>query len=250
MKPYVFVTRDYGATWTSIVADLPPHGNVNTVRQDPKNPTLLYVGTEFGFFISGDEGKSWVRFMPNLPVVRIDDVLVHPRDGDLILSTHGRSVWIMDDITVLQEMRMETLSEPVHLFQPREAVAWANDVRMSRSVTGDKNWLGENAPPGTAIHYYLAGAASGDVTLTISDVTTGQAFRTLKGTGTAGLNRVQWDLRGEQPPPRPAGAGGGGGGAGQAPTAAPGTYRVTLSVNGQTHTTMVKVLMDHWLGER
>ncbi|HSW30213.1 MAG TPA: hypothetical protein VLH75_12080 [Longimicrobiales bacterium] len=253
LAPYVYVTRDYGTTWTSIVADLPPVGNVNTVRQDPKNPTLLYVGTEFGFFISGDEGKSWVRFMNGLPVVRIDDVLVHPRDGDLILSTHGRSIYIMDDVTALQQMRMETLPEPVHLFQPREAVAWANDVRMGRSVTGDKNWLGENAPPGTAIHYYLAGAASGDVMLTISDVTTGQTFRTLKGTGTAGLNRVQWDLRGEQPPPRPAGAGGGGGGgggAGQAPTAAPGTYKVTLSVNGQTHTTTVKVLMDHWLGER
>ena len=147
---------------------------------------------------------------------------------------------------------METLPEAVHLFQPREAVAWANDVRMGRSVTGDKTWLGENAPPGTAIHYYLAGAASGDVTLTIADVATGQTFRTLKGTGTAGLNRVQWDLRGEQPPPRPQGAGGGGGGGGQnqAPTAAPGTYKVTLSVNGQMHTATVKVLMDHWMGER
>ncbi len=249
MKPYVFVTRDYGATWASIVSDLPPHGNVNTVRQDPKNPTLLYVGTEFGFFISGDEGKSWVRFMPNLPVVRIDDVLVHPRDGDLILATHGRSVWIMDDITPLQQMRMETLPEAVHLFQPREAVAWAGDIQKGRSVTGDKNWTGENAPPGTAIHYYLASAAQGDVTVTISDLATGEALRTLEGTGTAGLNRVQWDLRGEQPP-RPAGATGGGGGGGQAPTAAPGTYKVTLSVNGQTHTTTVKVLMDHWLGER
>jgi photosystem II stability/assembly factor-like uncharacterized protein len=251
LKPYVYVTRDFGATWTSIVSDLPAYGNVNTVRQDPKNPTLLYVGTEFGFFISGDEGKSWVRFMNNLPVVRIDDVLVHPRDGDLILSTHGRSVWIMDDITALQAMRTETLPESVHLFQPREAVAWANDVQKGRSVTGDKNWLGENAPPGTAIHYYLAGAATGDVTLTISDVVTGQTFRTLKGTGTAGLNRVQWDLKGEQPPPRAGGGGGGGGGGqNQAPTAAPGTYRVTLSVNGQSFTTTVRVLMDHWLGER
>ncbi len=251
LKPYVFVTRDYGATWASIVADLPPFGNVNTVRQDPKNPTLLYVGTEFGFFVSGDEGKSWVRFMNNLPVVRVDDVLVHPRDGDLILSTHGRSIYVMDDVTPLQQMRTETLAEPVHLFQPREAVAWAGDIQKGRSVTGDKNWTGENAPPGTAIHYYLAGAAQGDVTVTISDLATGQAFRTLKGTGSAGLNRVQWDLRGEQPA-RPAGGAGGGGGGGQnqAPTAAPGAYKVTLTVNGQSFTKTVEVLADHWLGQR
>lgn len=249
LSPYVFVTRDYGATWTSIASDLPAFGNVNTVRQDPKNPTLLYVGTEFGFFISGDEGASWVRFMNNLPVVRIDDVLVHPRDGDLVLATHGRSVWIMDDITPLQEMRTEMLSEPVHLFTSRETVAWANDVQKGRYVAGDKNWTGENAPPGTAIHYYLAGAASGPVRITISDPITGEAFRTLEGTGARGLNRVQWDLRGERPE-QTAGGGGGGGGGNQAPVAAPGTYRVTLSVNGQEHHTTVRVLMDHWLGQR
>lgn len=248
LAPYVFVTRDYGATWTSIASDLPVVGNVNTVRQDPKNPTLLYVGTEFAFFVSGDDGASWVRFMNGLPVVRIDDVLVHPRDGDLVLSTHGRSVWIMDDITPLQEMRMETLSEPVRLFAPREAVAWANDVQKGRYVAGDKNWTGENAPPGTAIHYYLAGAASGPVRITISDLVTGEPFRTLEGTGEGGVNRVQWDLRGERP--EQVAGGGGGGGGNQAPVAAPGTYRVTLSLSQQEYHTTVQVLSDHWLGQR
>lgn len=250
LKPYVFVTRDYGATWTSIATDLPAFGNVNTVRQDPKNPTLLYVGTEFGFFVSGDEGKSWVRFMNNLPVVRVDDVLVHPRDGDLILSTHGRSIYVMDDVTPLQQMRTETLAEPVHLFQPREAVAWAGDIQKGRSVTGDKNWQGENAPPGTAVHYYLANEATGAVTVTIVNAATGETFRTLRGTGHAGLNRVQWDLRGEQPQRPAGGGGGGGGGQNQAPTAAPGAYKVTLTVNGQSFTKTVEVLADHWLGQR
>ena len=251
LKPYVFVTRDYGATWTSISGDLPAQGNVNTVRQDPKNPTVLYVGTEFGFFISGDEGKSWVRFMPNLPVVRVDDVLVHPRDGDLVLSTHGRSVWIMDDITALQAMREEMLSEAVHLFEPREAVLWANDVQKGRYVAGHQVWTGESAPEGTAIHYYLGEAVSGKVTLTISDPVSGKAFRTLEGTAERGVNRVQWDLRGEQPP-RQEGRGGGGGGFGgnRAPMAAPGVYRVTLAVNGQSYSTTVRVLTDHWLGQR
>jgi photosystem II stability/assembly factor-like uncharacterized protein len=248
LSPYVFVTRDYGESWVSITGDLPAFGNVNTVRQDPKNPTLLYVGTEFGFFASGDEGASWVRFMPNLPVVRIDDVLVHPRDGDLVLATHGRSVWVMDDITPLQEMRPEMLTEAVHLFQPREAVLWANDVQKGRSVTGDKNWTGENAPEGTAIHYALSAAATGNVTVTISDPVTGEAFRTLEGTGNRGMNRVRWDLRGEEP----TGQGGGGGGfrGNRAPMATPGVYLVTLSMNGQSYETSVTVLRDHWLGER
>jgi len=250
LAPYVFVTRDYGETWASIRGDLPAFGNVNTVRQDPKNPTLLYVGTEFGFFASGDEGASWVRFMPNLPVVRIDDVLVHPRDGDLILATHGRSVWIMDDITPLQAMRPEMLSEGVHLFEPREAVLWANDVQKGRSVTGDKNWTGENAPEGTAIHYALREAATGAVTVTISDPISGEAFRTLEGTANRGMNRVRWDLRGEEPPPEEGAGGGGGFGRNRAPMATPGVYLVTLSVNGQDYTTAVEVLADHWLGQR
>jgi hypothetical protein len=249
LSPYVYLTRDYGATWTSITGDLPAFGNVNTVRQDPKNPTVLYAGTEFGFYISGDEGQSWVRFMPNLPVVRVDDVLVHPRDGDLVLATHGRSVWIMDDITPLQAMRDEMLSEAVHLFQPREAVAWASEVQRGRSVTGDKNWTGENALEGTAIHYYLGEATQGEVTVTISDLVTGEAFRTLEGSRDRGMNRVQWDLRGEEPP-QEQGGGGGGFGRNQAPQATPGMYRVTLSVGGQEYTTTVRVVADHWANQR
>lgn len=246
LTPYIFVTRDYGGSWTRISSDLPPVGNVNTVRQDPRNPTLLYVGTEFGFFVSGDEGKSWVRFMPNLPVVRVDDVLVHPRDGDLVLATHGRSIWIMDDVTPLQEMRPETLEEGVYLFQPRDAVLWAGDVPRQRSVTGDKTWTGESAPDGTAIHYYLAGPTFGAVTITISDPLTGEPFRTLEGTGENGLNRVRWDLLGEEPPQEE----GSGFRRSRAPVADPGVYLVTLSMGGQEYFTSVEVLRDHWLEQR
>jgi len=245
LAPYVFVTRDYGASWTRISSDLPTAGNVNTVRQDPRNPSLLYVGTEFGFFISRDEGKSWARFMPNLPVVRVDDVLVHPRDGDLVLATHGRSVWIMDDITPLQEMKPEAPEEEVYLFQPRDAVLWAGDVPHQRSVTGDKTWTGESAPEGTAIHYYLGAPTSGAVTVTISDPLTGEAFRTLEGTGENGLNRVRWDLLGEEPPQEE----GGGFRRSRAPVADPGVYLVTLSVGGREYFTSLEVLRDHWLGE-
>ncbi len=249
LTPFVFVTRDYGRSWTSLASDLPATGNVHTVRQDPRNPRLLYLGTEFGFFVSRDEGGHWQRFMPGLPTVRVDDVLVHPRDDDLVLATHGRSVWIMDDVTALQELTDSVRSAGTHLFHPRDAVLWNNDITQSRSVTGNKNWEGENAPEGTAIHYYLPQAASGDVSLTVSDPITGEVFRHLDASGRAGLNRVRWDLRGD-PPQRGQGQGGGGFGRNRAPTADPGVYRVTLSANGRELSTTVTVLEDRWMGIR
>ncbi|MDA0310483.1 MAG: hypothetical protein O2992_00005 [Gemmatimonadetes bacterium] len=245
LKPYVYATHDYGATWTSIAANLPEFGNVNTVRQDPRNVDILYAGTEFGFFISGDEGKEWHPFMNGLPVVRIDDVLVHPRDNDLVLATHGRSVYVMDDMTALQDFTTEILAKDVHLFEPREAIQWRSDPTQGRSVTGDKNWTGESAPTGSAVHYYLSDETTRAVSITIADAVSGEVFRTLEGTGLAGLNRVQWNLRSDPPPPT--GRGGGGFGGNQGRPADPGVYRVTLSVGGEKYTTTLRVLEDVWM---
>jgi photosystem II stability/assembly factor-like uncharacterized protein len=263
LTPYVFVTHDYGATWSAITNGLPPVGNVNTVREDPRNANLLYVGTEFGVYVSLDAGANWKRFMSGLPVVRIDDILVHPRENDLVLSTHGRSIWIMDDVTALQQVAGTTSCDPV-LFQPRNAVRWKQDVRQQRSVTGAKLFQGENAPRGTAIGYYLPSAARGDVKITIRELGSDSVFRTIDGTGEAGLNRLQWDLCSD---PRPVqqgqggfgggGCGGGGfGGGGQqgprrvARLADPGSYVVTLEVGGQEYSKGVTVLEDTWLDER
>ena len=247
LRPYVYVTRDYGQSWQSISSNLPEFGNVNTVRQDPRNASILYVGTEFGFFISRDEGQEWTRFMNGLPVVRIDDVLVHPRDNDLVLATHGRSVYVMDDITALQATTAEVLMSDVHLYEPRDAVQWKQDRERRRSVTGDKHWTGESAPRGAAITYYLADEER-DVTVTISDAVTGETFRTLEGTGFAGMNRVQWNLRGERPEQGGRGEGGRGRGGGQGPAADPGVYRVVLTVGGEDYVALVRVLEDIWLG--
>lgn len=252
LRPWVFVTRDYGRSWASIAGNLPAVGNVNTVRQDPRNPRLLYAGTEFGFFVSLDEGAEWRPFMPGLPVVRIDDVLIHPRDNDLVLSTHGRSLWVMDDVTPLQQLTPEVQASEVALLEPREAVAWKEDITKRRSMTGAKRFRGENAPPGTAIAYWLKGAATG-VTLTVTNPVTGAVFRTLPATGEAGLNRVQWNLCSDPRPvtPGPGGFGGGFGGGGacpQARAAPPGVYRVTLTVGGKDYGTTVRVLEDIWMG--
>ncbi|HEY0730223.1 MAG TPA: hypothetical protein VGD38_19215, partial [Pyrinomonadaceae bacterium] len=115
MKPYLFVTRDYGATWTSIVNNLPKWGNVNVIREDPKNKDLLYVGTEFGLYISLNGGAEWKPFMSGMPVMRVDDVLVHPRDNDLIVATHGRGIYILDDITPLQQLSQKVMASEAHL---------------------------------------------------------------------------------------------------------------------------------------
>lgn len=273
VKPYVYVTRDYGSTWASITSNLPPAGNVNTVRQDLRNPNLLYAGTEYGFFVSLDEGKSWKRFMTNLPVVRVDDVTIHPRDNDLVLATHGRSVWIMDDVSALQQLTPATLAKDAVLFEVRNAILWKPDIRLRRAVTGAKNFQGENAPTGTTIGYWLGSAQAGDVKITITDIATGQVFRTIDGTKNQGMNRVQWDLCSDLRPV-PAGQGGGGfgggfggggcggggfgggGGGGQqgpqrvARMATPGSYAVTLTVNGRSYSKPVSLLEDVWMNER
>ena len=241
LRPYVYVTRDYGRTWTSIVNGLPQYGNVNSIRQDPKNRNLLYVATEFGFFVSLDEGRSWKTFMNNMPVMRVDDMLIHPRENDLVVATHARGVYIMDDITPLQQLTPQVLASDAHLFAPREAVLWKNDTRLSRSVTGNKNWEADPAPQGTAISYYFRNAPAGRVTLAVH-APDGSVFRNLPVQRAAGLQRVQWNLRGndverdgrQQP----------------GPLAEPGTYRIVLTVDGRTFAQNVNVIEDVWMEVR
>jgi hypothetical protein len=250
LKPYVFVTHNYGQSFESITNDLPASGNVQVIREDPKNRNLLYVGTEFGLFISLDAGKEWKRFMNNYPTVRTDDILVHPRDNDLIVATHGRSVWIADDISPLQQMTPLVRDSDLALFDLRPAIAYVNDQQHNESVGGQKVFIGENAPRGTAISYYLKSAASADVKISIADAT-GRVVRTLDGTKTAGINRVWWNLA-VPPPPGQAQAGRGGGGRGGfgGAQAEPGVYQVTIETAGKKITKPLEVLQDRWLPER
>ena len=247
MKPYVFVTKNYGQTWASLAANLPA-GNVNVIREDPKNRNLLYLGTEYALYVSLDAGKEWKRFMTGLPTVRIDDILVHPRDNDLIVATHGRSFYIIDDITPLQALTDKVMAADATLFDPRPGVLWLTDTKLARTVGGAKHFQGQNPQPGTAISYYLKAAATGDVKIAISDVT-GRVVRQIDGTKDAGLNRVQWNLRGNPPANAPQGRGGGGGGGGRGgqgggPALEPGTYLVKLSVGGKDYTSKAVVEAD------
>ena len=151
-----------------------------------------------------DGGATWKRFMNGMPVVRIDDILIHPRDNDLIVGTHGRSIYILDDITPLQQLGDKVTAADVHLFDVRPGVALATDTTLSQLVGGAKHFRGENPQAGTAISYYLKAAPQGDVKITVTDYA-GRVVRTLDGTKNAGLNRVSWNLR----PTPPAGGRGG-----------------------------------------
>jgi hypothetical protein len=276
LRPYIYVTRDLGRTWTKVSDGLPQYGNLQVVKEDPKNRNLLYAGTEFGLYISLDAGRTWEKFMTNYPTVRTDDILIHPRDGDLIAATHGRSIWIADDITPLQQLTPDVRAADAHLFDVRPAVAYLNDIRTDISTGGQQLFEGENATRGTAIHFHLK--AAGDAKVTIADLS-GRTLCESNVKGAAGINRVQWTLaaplltagggggrggRGGVP-----GAGGNEGGGGQAtpapnPTAGsctgatggrggggagaqPGSYVAKLSVNGKEYVKPVTVLEDKWM---
>jgi hypothetical protein len=270
LKPYVFVTHDYGKTFQSLSNNLPQFGNVQVVREDPKNKDLLYVGTEFGLYVSLDGGKQWEKFMNNYPTMRTDDILVHPRDGDLIVASHGRSVWIADDITPLQQLTPAVQAQDAALFDIRPATAYLNDQQGGQHTGGQKIFVGENAPRGASINYYLKSAASADVKISIADGS-GRTLCTSNGPTNAGISRVQWNLgapllatggggggggRGGGQPANAScggeggGGGGGGGRGGGAAAVAAGTYTVKLTVGGKDYTKAVQVLEDRWLGER
>ncbi len=214
-KPYLFRTTDYGRTWTNVTSNLPAKGSINALREDYDNPDLLFVGTEFGLFVTVDGGREWKPFSTGLPSVRVDDLLIHPRDRDLIAATHGRSIWIADDISPLEQLGRRGSADVV-LFDPRPAVEWKTDTEAMRRVTG-RNFRGENPQGGTALSFW-AKSDLGNATIDI--LQNGEVIRTIETTAETGMNRVQWDLRPNPPAGRAGGGGGRGGGRGAGAQAA------------------------------
>ncbi|HTK52150.1 MAG TPA: hypothetical protein VL308_09710, partial [Gemmatimonadaceae bacterium] len=214
--PYVFMTTDFGRTWKSIVGDLPKTaGWGHVVREDPRQHDILYFGSELGLWISWDRGAHWVALRGDLPVVPVRDIQIHPRDNDLLVATHGRGLYVLDDITPLQQIRSAAGSD-VTLFDIRNAVRW-NFANKDGNL-GYRAWAGENPPYGALVAYSLKDSAKA-VTITVTDAS-GAVIRTIKKLpNQAGLNRTTWDLRfdppdnggvdrprpGEPPPPSPNG---------------------------------------------
>jgi hypothetical protein len=276
-EPWLLKTSDYGRTWSSIASNLPDGHPIYVVREDVRNPDLLFVGTEFAVFASVDGGRRWDRLMNGMPTVAVHDLVVHPRDGDLIAATHGRSVWILDGITPLQQLTEAVLESEVHLFQNRVATQWKG---ISRGATrGHKLFMGRNpltidqVAPGNSprqletsatVDFYLRSAPRGRINIRISDMSGDRVF-TKELTGEAGINRVAWDMRfdpteeqiqqhrerlaqrrarfgGQLPPGFQAGTV-------QGMLAEPGTYRVVLTVDGRGFEGTVTVREDPALGK-
>ncbi|MEM6379388.1 MAG: hypothetical protein AAF705_14355, partial [Bacteroidota bacterium] len=186
---YLYKTTDAGKTWTSIVGDLPADRVVRTMRQDFKDPKLLYLATEIGFFISKNSGKNWLELKNNMPTVAFNDLVIHPRDNDLVLATHGRGIWILDNLNALQEWEPR---QNVQLF----SIPTAQMINYNRkgAHVGDMIFRGENPRRGAIIDYYLKDAVAKDeVSLSIKTLD-GALVRKLNTDTTQGINRVYWDF--------------------------------------------------------
>jgi photosystem II stability/assembly factor-like uncharacterized protein len=209
-KPWIFRSSDYGRTWSSISGNMPSDEVVHVVREDLKNPNLLFAGTEFAVWASLDGGKRWTRLMSGMPTVATQDLVIHPRDNDLIAGTHGRSLFIVDDITPLQQLTPSVLAAPAHVFDQRPTVLWESVGRGGQR--GHFWFAGENppsvSPTGTLpraglknsaiISYYIKSVPDSEPTLEIASAR-GQV-RVVKLPRTAGVSRHKWDLFFETPP--------------------------------------------------
>ncbi|MEO0571136.1 MAG: hypothetical protein AAF039_05475 [Bacteroidota bacterium] len=240
-KPYAFMTADYGKTWTKISNGLPQDDYVKVVRQDPINPNVLYAGMEHGIFASWDKGQSWTKINNNLPNVSVRDLRIQARDRDLIVGTHGRGAWILDDIRPIQEMG-DTQGKAAHLFPVRRATLWHMFWRIEN--LGDRHYRAKNPDYGANINFFLADGENTTATVEILD-DKGKVIRMLKDTtATAGINRIVWDLGSEAATKMKGDAGGGFFSGQMHPYVSPGTYIARLKVNEAVLETPIEVRPD------
>ena len=191
---YLYQSADFGNSWTSIVGDLPDDRVLRTLREDLRRPGVLYLGAELGLFYSNDDGRHWVALGNNLPTLAVNDLALHPRDNDLILATHGRGVWILDNITALQELSAEVIASSAHLF----SVQPASMIRYSRdgAHTGDMIFRGQNPSAGALVDFYLRDdPGSTDVSFTVHDGSGMQVSEVALSEPKSGVNRAVWNLR-------------------------------------------------------
>lgn len=200
--PYVFASTDYGQSWKPATEGLPEGHVVRCLAEDPRNPDVLYLGSEFGLFVSLERGRRWTRLSSNLPTVPIYDLAVHPRDNDLILATFGRSIWILDDLTPIQQAAQALRSE-AYLFDLRPVVQF-NPADDRFWLLGDRRFWGKNPTFGAAVSYYVKQAPK-ELKVEVLDGS-GRLLRTLDRELPlhAGIQRVHWNLR-YQPLPVPTG---------------------------------------------
>jgi hypothetical protein len=255
-KPYIFRTTDLGKSWSTIVNGIPEGAYVHSVREDPKRKGLLYAGTELGVYFSLDDGAHWQPLQLNLPQSPIHDLVV--KDDDLVVATHGRSFWILDDLTPLRQLNPQSTSADMLLYQPQTA------VRLHYPEEIDKRQpAGDNPPAGAIIDYYFKTTPKDEVTLDILDAG-GKLVRHLSSKekkeneqppewpdrveapktipANEGMNRFAWDLRYNEPTKIPGAFYTSNGPRG--PLALPGDYQVKLTANGKSQTATLHLVID------
>lgn len=186
-RSFLYKTEDYGETWASIAGNL-PNEPVNVIREDRKNPNLLFVGTEFAVYVSLDGGKSWTGMKANMPTQPVHDLVIHPRENDLVVATHGRGVFITD-ISPLQELTPEVLSKDVHLFEIESKIRC---ISRRDNHSSSSNFNGESEPNEIALNYYLKNKVKEEVNLTVYQGNV--VINEIKGSGDAGINRIVWNM--------------------------------------------------------
>ncbi|MCX6215894.1 glycosyl hydrolase [Spirosoma sp.] len=271
--PYLYKTSDYGKTWTKITQGIPEDEFTRVIREDPKRRGLLYAGTEKGMYVSFTDGARWQPLQLNLPVVPIHDLAI--QDNDLVAATHGRSFWILDDLTVLHQLTDEVQKSAVHLFKPRPTVRFKAGLDPAiKPVPSGADELGKNPPNGVKVVYYLKEKPKGPISLAFLDAS-GQLIKSYKSAApvstsatTSKDSSARSEMRQPTPPTRretllPAGVGGNSfvwedmrypdpislqnsvtHGRAKGPLAMPGNYKVQLTVDGKTYTQTFDIIKD------
>ena len=256
-RPFLYKTTDYGQTWTSLVGNL-PNESINVVREDVKNPNLVFAGTDMAVFVSIDGGKVWSKMKGNMPTQPVHDLKIHPRENDLIVATHGRGIFIAD-ISFLQELTPEVLAEDAHLFNVEPKAKW---IRGLQPETSSMNYSAPSEPAGILINYYLKAKATGEVKIAVYKGH--KLVNEIAGVNAPGFNQVSWDMMmrdrpltdeekkvAQQRMRRFAEFGGMGA---QDPNykwipAGAGEYTVVLTVGTQQMSRTVSILEDVWFGK-
>lgn len=239
---YLWRSDDDGSSWRSIVGDLPPERVVRAVREDPRNPDVLYLATEMGVFWSWNAGSSWVELEGGLPTLAVNDLLVHPRDNDLVLGTHGRGIYILDQVNALQEMTPAIARSSAHFFtvEPAEEIRY----RSEKAHTGNMVFEGENPPAGAIFDYWVS-SDDADVEFAIFDGS-GAQVASMTDVGSRGMNRAIWDLRHTWVDGRESG--------GRGPLVVPGIYTARMTLGDEEDEQSFEVRedprMDHAPGVR